>query len=189
MYLPPPPIIINCVEPDKIYCENLNKEGFISYQNLEEINKNSKYDLIYSFNVLEHIEHDYEILVDIKQKLAKNGRLLAKNGRLLLYVPAFNILYSKFDKKLEHKRRYSKKDLCKKIENAGYKINKVKYADSIGFLCAIIYKIFINSDKLNKKTIEIYDRYLFPVSRFLDKIGLEYLFGKNIILIAQIDEA
>ena len=132
--------------------------------------------------VLEHIEHDYETLVDIKQKLAKDGRLL-------LYVPAFNILYSKFDKKLEHKRRYSKKDLCKKIENAGYKINKVKYADSIGFLCAIIYKIFINSDKLNKKTIEIYDRYLFPVSRFLDKIGLEYLFGKNIILIAQIDEA
>lgn len=170
--------IVDCVEIDEVYSENLRKDGFVVYNDITIINDKEQYDLIYSFNVLEHIENDVEILENLQQ-------LLTTNGKLILYVPAYQILYSNFDKKLGHKRRYSKKDLVKKIKNAGFEIIKVEYADMLGFLSAAIFKILVNSDKLNKKTLKFYDKYIFPISSFLDKIGFKYLFGKNILLIAR----
>ncbi len=172
---------INCIEIDDEYYLKLKEDGFETYYDIDDIKCNEKFDLIYSFNVLEHIENDFETLVKIKNKLSENGNLL-------LYVPAFQFLYSNFDKKVSHKRRYSKKDLIAKTQKAGFEINKIEYVDSIGFLCAIIYKIFVNKDKLNKNTLKIYDRFLFPISRFLDKIGFKYIFGKNLLLIAKIKD-
>ena len=171
-------VCISCVEPDNDYCEYLIAQGFETYMDISEINIDKKYDLIYSFNVLEHIEEDIEILSCLKNKLSKTGKLI-------LYVPAFEILYSKFDKKINHKRRYSKIDLCKKLNKAGFKKYKSYYVDVIGFFCGILYKIFNNSGKLNKSVLKIYDRYFFPFSCLLDKMGFRYLFGKNIIVIAQ----
>mgnify|MGYP004556537455 CR=1 FL=1 len=172
---------INCVEIDDEYYLKLKEDGFETYYDINDINYNTKYDLVYSFNVLEHIEDDFKTLVKIKNKLSENGNLI-------LYVPAFQFLYSNFDKKISHKRRYSKKDLIAKIQKAGFEINKMEYVDSLGFLCAIIYKMFVNKDKLNKNTLKIYDRFLFPISRFLDKIGFKYILGKNLLLIAKIKE-
>ena len=172
---------INCVEIDDEYYLKLKEDGFETYYDINDINYNTKYDLVYSFNVLEHIEDDFETLVKIKNKLSENGNLI-------LYVPAFQFLYSNFDKKISHKRRYSKKDLIAKIQKAGFEINKMEYVDSLGFLCAIIYKMCENKDKLNKNTLKIYDRFLFPISRFLDKIGFKYILGKNLLLIAKIKE-
>ena len=34
-------------------------------------------------------------------------------------------------------------------------------------------------------SLKFYDEYLFPLSRFLDKCGLKYVFGKNLVLIAE----
>lgn len=172
---------INCVEIDDEYYLKLKEDGFETYYDINDINYNTKYDLVYSFNVLEHIEDDFKTLVKIKNKLSENGNLI-------LYVPAFQFLYSNFDKKISHKRRYSKKDLIAKTQKAGFEINKMEYIDSLGFLCAIIYKMFVNKDKLNKNTLKIYDRFLFPISRFLDKIGFKYILGKNLLLIAKIKE-
>lgn len=170
--------IVDCVEIDETYSENLKKDGFVVYNDITMINAKEQYDVIYSFNVLEHIKNDVEILENIKQKLVKNGQLI-------LYVPAYQILYSNFDKKLGHKRRYSKRDLVRKIKNVGFKIKKVEYVDTLGFLSAAMFKIFINSDNLNKNTLKFYDKYIFPISFFLDKIGFKHLFGKNILIIAQ----
>jgi len=37
----------------------------------------------------------------------------------------------------------------------------------------------------NGVVLKIYDGFIFPLSRILDKIGMKHLFGKNILLIAQ----
>ena len=144
---------------------------------LDEI-KPSSVDFIYTLNVLEHIEDDLKALNEWRG-------LLKKDGKILIYVPAFQVLYSSMDKKVGHYRRYRKKDLINKLNLAGYKILKVQYVDIVGFFASLLYK-FTNdgSGDLNPKTIEIYDRIIFPVSRVLDLIFGRWV-GKNIYVIAE----
>ena len=90
------------------------------------------------FDVLEHIEHDTETLIAIKQ-------LLAKNGRILMTVPAYQWLYGAHDEFLHHKRRYSETELRKKIVAAGLCPAKMSYFNTILFPLAVIVRL---KDKL-----------------------------------------
>ena len=54
---------------------------------------------------------------------------LKKGGYLLINVPAFQFLYSDFDKDIGHFRRYSKKDITNLCSNYNLEINKLKYYD------------------------------------------------------------
>ena len=68
------------------------------------------------------------------------------------------------------------------------KIKKIQYVDSIGFFASLALKIFgynTNSGLGSRKSIKFYDKYIFPVSKIFDMIGLKYLFGKNLLIIAK----
>ena len=79
---------IKCVEP----AENLHHhyKGLTLYTRLDTLPKNSV-DIIYSLNVLEHIENDTAIVQDF-------ARVLKQGGSILLYLPACPSLYSCMDK-------------------------------------------------------------------------------------------
>jgi SAM-dependent methyltransferase len=164
---------ITCLEID----EELNqkcKKDFNCVSSLEQVEDNF-FDLIYSFNVLEHIEDDFGILKILKTKL-KEG------GEIIIYVPACNNLFCEFDKKVGHFRRYDKKRLKKMFEEAGIELKTLEYQDFIGFLLAYIYK-FLNkkNGEITKNQILIFDRILFPISRFLDKVIFSKIIGKNLL--------
>ena len=97
-----------------------------------------RFDLICMFDVLEHIEHDTETLIAIKQ-------LLTKNGRILMTVPAYQWLYGAHDEFLHHKRRYSATQLQKKIVDAGLRPVKISYFNTLLFPLAAIVRL---KDKL-----------------------------------------
>jgi predicted SAM-dependent methyltransferase len=145
-------------------------------KNIEDIEDNST-DFIYSLNVLEHIENDNEELKTWNKK-CKSG------GSVLIYVPAFKILYSSFDKAVGHHRRYTKKELVEKCEEAGFYIKKAKYVDSLGFFIAFLYKGINRDGKLNKRQLVFYDKFLFPVSRLFDVL-FSNIFGKNVYIVAK----
>lgn len=73
------------------------------------------FDLAVLFDVLEHVEQDYETLV------ALHNRLNA-GGKLLITVPAFQFLWSEHDVIHHHKRRYALGALTRLVERAGYKV-------------------------------------------------------------------
>jgi hypothetical protein len=107
---------------------------------------------------------------------------LKTGGKILIYVPAFNVLYSSMDKYVGHYRRYRKRTLVNCFVNAGLQIEKVKYVDSIGFFAALLYK-WINSDgKLNNRSVVFFDRFLFPLSRLCD-FFCSCFFGKNVYVV------
>jgi hypothetical protein len=86
-----------------------------------------------------------------------------------------------------HYRRYEINDLKKKCKIAGLKIQSLHYADSIGFFASFAIKLFgynKNSGIGSLSSLKFYDKWIFPLSKFLDSIGLKYLLGKNLILIA-----
>ena len=168
-----------CIEVDKNNLEKLKKLNFKAYEDLFECNE--EVDAVFSSNVFEHIENDKEIMKRIYNKLEING-LMA------VYLPAFNILHSDLDKLVGHYRRYSRKDLIIKLRDCGFIIEKCFYCDCIGFFASLVIKIVgYNSDKGigSSKSLIFYDNIIFPISKMLDNLGLKYLFGKNIFVIAR----
>lgn len=85
-----------------------------------------RYDLICMFDVLEYIEQDVEALITIKP-------LLKKGGRLFITVPAYEWLYGTHDKFVHNKKRYSAKKMQKNVEQAGFKLIKMTYFNTLLF--------------------------------------------------------
>lgn len=161
-----------CVETDPVLSADLASHGMMVFNNLEQADDGS-IDYIYSLNVLEHIEDDIGVA-------ALWSRKLRPGGKLLVYVPAFQVLFSSMDAKVGHIRRYSKAELCRKLSNAGFEVMESRYADSIGFMAALVYKLFSKGDgAIDLKMLKIYDRWVFPLSRLFDIITHQ-LVGKNV---------
>ena len=136
---------------------------------------------MFSSNVLEHIDNDVEILEEIRSKLSDEGMIY-------LYLPAHEILRSKLDEAVGHYRRYSKKDILSKLKLSGFVTTKIHYADSLGFFITLITKI-INynpiSDIGSSTSMKVYDKYILPISKLIDRLGGRYLVGKNIVVCAK----
>jgi 2-polyprenyl-3-methyl-5-hydroxy-6-metoxy-1,4-benzoquinol methylase len=166
-----------CIEPDKDQLNHIKYElGLKAKSNLDLV-KNESVDVIYSLNVFEHIQDDFSAIKQCYKKI-KPG------GSLLVYVPAYQLLFSNMDKHVGHFRRYSMSDLSQKINASGFTIEKAEYIDSLGFLISFLYK-FINKDgKISIKSIKIYDTFIFRISRLLDLLFGKY-FGKNLFIIAK----
>lgn len=166
-----------CFEPDSKQSEIIKSNGLPVMRSLDEI-ETASLDFIYSLNVLEHIEDDLGAL-------RRWYSLLKPGGRMLVYVPAFQLLYSSMDKKVGHFRRYNKNELIEKSTTAGFKVVSAEYADSIGFFASIAYKFLNNgSGDINPRSLMFYDHYLFPLSEVLDLV-MHPVIGKNVFLIVE----
>lgn len=85
----------------------------------EEIPYNDEsFDLVTAFDVLEHLPDDG---VALKEMTRVSKKLI------MVTVPAMPFLWSAHDVYLGHRRRYRKKDLVKKFEQASLKIMEASY--------------------------------------------------------------
>lgn len=169
-------IKVDCLEPDAALQKELKKSGFKVLKGSSEL-KDNTYDLIYSLNVFEHIEDDFAEVVKLR-------KALKKGGRLVIYVPAYQVLFSSMDKQVGHFRRYRVKRLKMMAEQANININQLAYYDPIGFFAAFAYRLFGGGGVLNPKSVRIYDKYAFPLSKVLHPISKKFI-GKNAILVAE----
>lgn len=94
----------------------------------------NKFDSIYILDVLEHIDDELAILQSTQN-------YLTQNGKILLTVPAFEFLWSPHDDFVHHVRRYTKNRLQKTLEEAGYKVERISYFNSILFPLALIQRL------------------------------------------------
>lgn len=165
-----------CFEICKKSQKILTHKGF-KLQN--EFLNEEKYDLIFASNVLEHIEQDSKTIADLK-------KMLKKDGYLIIVVPAFNLLFSKFDVKVGHFRRYDKKTLKNLCENNELIIENIDFFDSLGFFILLIIKFLRISSckKITAKNLIFYDKIIVRINIILDLI-FKKICGKNIILIAR----
>jgi SAM-dependent methyltransferase len=166
-----------CVEPDHMMSEIIRQKKIDTYKSLFEI-KEEKILSLYSFNVLEHIEDDQAIINDI-YNFMPNG------SRVLIYVPAFQALFSSMDEKVGHYRRYNKKSILKLLGNTKFRVLKFEYVDSLGFFITYLYKFFgSKKGDLSKGPVEIFDTYIFPISKVIDHITCKF-FGKNLYVLLE----
>ncbi|MDR7148288.1 SAM-dependent methyltransferase [Hydrogenophaga palleronii] len=165
-----------CIETDPVLGKILEDKQLKVQRDLESVADNSLTG-IYSFNVLEHIEDDDAVL-------SLWHRKLTPGGKLLIYVPAFPSLYSSMDRKVGHHRRYRKSGLRAQLLNAGFTVDNIKYADSLGFFATIVYRLHNNGEgNINPRSLQLYDKWIFPLSLRLDKV-LHFFLGKNVYAFA-----
>ena len=179
-----------CLEIDPSLKHILVDRGFKCYDNIQQINE--LFDGVYTSNVLEHIEDDVDALQQIRS-------VMKPQSNLVVYVPAFQCLYSSWDNSVGHYRRYNKKELLFKLDFAGFDVTKIIYVDTLGFFASFAARIFgykksaevkgekkANYHVADAKVLILYDRLFYRVSRIFDFIGFRYVFGKNILAVAKV---
>ncbi|MEO7774541.1 MAG: methyltransferase domain-containing protein [Steroidobacteraceae bacterium] len=167
---------ITCIEPDEPLRAEITRAGLKSFSSAEGLQPDS-IDFVYTYNVLEHIEND-------NAQVKALASILKPGGSLLIFVPAFEGLYSAMDAKVGHFRRYRRAGVVRMLERNGLKIDFVHYGDTAGFFASALYK-FIDpgTGDIDPRTLKFFDRYLFPINRILDPLCMRLL-GKNLIAVA-----
>jgi len=135
------------------------------------------FDSVLYINVLEHIEDD-------KQELEYAYKTIKKNGHILIFAPALSFLFSNFDKKIGHFRRYHKKELINIIRESGFSIEDVRYFDSVGIITWYIVFVALRKTTTNKTNIKFYDKLIVPPLRLLENL-IPPPVGKNLLLIGK----
>jgi SAM-dependent methyltransferase len=162
------------VEPDPLLRERLARSAVPSVAALEELGAR-RFDYVVSLNVLEHCDDDVAVARALRERLAPGGRCL-------VYVPAFPLLWTANDALVGHRRRYRRDPLRRLFRDAGFAVADVRYVDSLGFLAALAYRFVGRADgSLSEGSVRLYDRWLFPASRLLDR-ALHPWVGKNLLL-------
>lgn len=168
---------VTCIEIDPRLREHLAGLGFDARGDPAEV-ADEPFPVAYTFNVLEHIEDDRAALRRLRQAVEPGGALV-------VYVPAFQVLYTSMDRKVGHVRRYRRRQLVETVAGAGFRVESCRYADSLGFAAALAYRLIGSRDgDLTDRSVRIYDRYFFPASRALDSVT-HRMFGKNLLLVAR----
>jgi SAM-dependent methyltransferase len=96
------------------------------------------FDIIGMFDVAEHVEEDEELFKEAY-------KALKSHGKMLITVPANKKLWGRYDELAFHKRRYTKKELVKKLENSGFAIERISYFVSLLFPILLLFR------RINKK--------------------------------------
>ena len=77
-----------------------------------------QFDTVVCLNVVEHVEDDLLALRNIRSALIPGGRAI-------ILVPQDQAVYGSLDKVLGHYRRYSEQQLRKRMEEAGFEIERM----------------------------------------------------------------
>jgi SAM-dependent methyltransferase len=102
------------------------------------------FDLAACLDVIEHLEDDVGALRELR-------RVVAPGGPLLVTVPAYQWLWSGHDEINHHHRRYTRRSLMSVAEQAGWKLTRTTYFNSLLLPVAILLRVL---DRFNSKTTE-----------------------------------
>lgn len=169
------------IESCRSNSKHLGVSGNTSFQVVnfpDEVPKDN-FDLIICSEVLEHLRDEHRVLGEIVS-------LLKKKGLVIISVPSRSAplfemgLADDFDERVGHLRRYSEKELIKKLENSGLEVLEVKrtegllrnslfISESAGFIIHVANRFPIVSSLLT----------------FLDNLTLRFLGESNFLVSAR----
>lgn len=96
--------------------------------------ENESFDLVTSFDVLEHLDDDRAGLSEIR-------RVLRPTGYLLLTVPAYRFLWSVHDEALGHRRRYVASEIHSLLNSSGFVAIRRSYAISFALPAILGFRV------------------------------------------------
>ncbi|MDK2970849.1 MAG: hypothetical protein PWP23_604 [Candidatus Sumerlaeota bacterium] len=162
-----------CIDLDDFYVDRLGQAyGYLSNFSVQRADLTSPADLqkaiasnpvdsVICLNVLEHIDSDREVLNHLYD-------VLKPGGRAVVLVPHDPSLFCGIDETLGHFRRYTRKELSAKMEEAGFKIVKCWGFNRFGALGWRISGKFLGKKTISPMQMSIFE-CLMPLVRLLEK--------------------
>ena len=138
--------------------------------------RDQRWDGIVMLNVLEHIDDDAAALRQVREGLEPGGRLA-------VLVPAFELLYSRFDAAIGHHRRYRLPELVGKVETAGLQVQVARYVNSVGFFAWLLTARILRLTPTSSTLATTYDRAVIPMLRSTEA-RLKPPFGQSALVVA-----
>ena len=128
----------------------------------------NEFDLIIASDILEHIEDD-------SKALKEWNRVLKTNGRLIVFVPAFQLLWSSHDEINHHYRRYSKQLLLNRLKSTSFGVVRSSYWNFTLFFPSFFVRVVPNL--FRKSTIN--SDQLYAINPFINRFLLSLLSMEN----------
>jgi len=172
-----------CLEPDAdlaarlrvlVASAGLSPTPRVENGTTADLDSTLRFDSILYIDVLEHIEGD-------AAELARAAGLLAPGGCIVVLSPAFNFLYSEFDRAIGHFRRYTTRSLAA-VFPPSLRRRQLYYLDGVGFLASLANRVLLHQSAPSRQQIELWDRRMIPVSRYIDPVVRPF-FGRSVIAV------
>jgi SAM-dependent methyltransferase len=165
-------------------CRIALEKRFIEWPNvsvrvgdIEALSQSDQFDSIVMINVLEHIRDDVAAI----RKLATH---ITPAGSLVLLVPAYNFMYTNWDRAVGHQRRYSRNRLAAVIEMAGLTVTHIRYVNALALPGWMITGPLTHRAESLRSSLDIWDRFGVPISRWIEN-RVELHFGLNLLAVAK----
>ena len=175
---------VTCVEPDQETREALAGRlagtdrvtvlgGFAS--DLTEEHR-GRYDSALLVNVIEHIEDD-------RGELQRLALLLPPGSPIVIWVPAFDLLYSRYDREVGHYRRYSRRAIEALCESAGLAVASSEFVNAPGAVAWAVAAKALRLRPASGPLTRIYDSRFVPTIRAVES-GRRVPFGQSLLVCA-----
>lgn len=172
-----------CIEPDSamasvIIAANARHEYGrpveVFATTLRQLPTAKLFDTVIYIDVLEHIEHDRAELAGVLARLRPGGRIVVLS-------PAYQFLYSEFDKAIGHFRRYTK-TVLRDLTPSGARVQTSFYLDSVGMMASAANKFMLRQALPGRKQVLTWDRLMVPLSRLIDPL-VGRSFGRSVVMV------
>jgi SAM-dependent methyltransferase len=170
-----------CMEPDVAMAEALAQNAAFDRLPVRvvrgttaDLAADERYDAVLYLDVLEHVQDD-------RGELARAAAHLTPAGRLIVLSPAHQWLFTPFDERIGHWRRYSRRTL-RDLAPAGLAVERLAYLDAAGLLLSTANRLVLRSASPSVGQVRTWDRWFVPVSRLVDPV-LGHHVGKSLLAI------
>ncbi|MEX2099848.1 MAG: class I SAM-dependent methyltransferase, partial [Acidimicrobiia bacterium] len=138
------------------------------------------FDSVVLVNVLEHLSDDLGAL-------RRLSGTLRPGGHVVVFVPAFEGLYSDFDRRVGHMRRYRRAELLTPFAEAGLEPVEGKYVNTVGALAWWLVVRQLGIVPTTRGLLRVYDRAAVPELRLLER-GRRPPFGQSLFVAGRVAE-
>jgi hypothetical protein len=106
-------------------------------------------------------------------------------GSLCLFVPACPSIYATMDHIFGHHRRYTSGGLSRLLTNAGFKIERIHYYNSVGYLAWWLNFCLLKKTTFEVEKVRFYDRIIFPLVHSWERRVLRPPIGQSLLVVAR----
>ena len=127
-------------------------------------------------NVLERIEDDQVVLRGVLDRLEPGGRLC-------IWAPTYQFLYSAFDARLGHVRRYRKRELEAAVRLAGFEVVEGRHVNLPGWLGWLVFCRLLRQEPTSPTLVRSVDTWIVPAVRWFET-RVRIPIGMSVFLVA-----
>ena len=150
----------------------------VRHARVEDLGDCEPFDSVVLVNVLEHIDDDLGALRAIHQRLRPAGKVL-------IFAPALEGLYSRFDDQIGHVRRYHRSGLATTVSRAGFDVPDIHYVNLPGAGAWWLLSRQLGVVPTQSGLASTYDRLAVPIIRRVE-LRRRPPFGQSLFCVGEV---